>query len=112
MPAGPLRERVIFEKRSTESDGAGNFVDEWGSPVAVAARIRSLKGSEPVLAQRLAGTQPVVITIRASTATKVLTSDWRVKNARSGQTYNITAVTPDERGAYIDVLAVSGGADG
>ena len=112
MSAGLLRERVIFEKRSSVSDGAGNFEDNWGSPVSVAARIRSLKGSEGVLAQRLEGKQPVVITVRSQDATRNVTPAWRARYARHGTTYNITAVTPDERGAYIDILAVSGGADG
>lgn len=112
MSAGDLRERVIFEQRNTESDGAGNFTDEWVATPAVSAHIKPLKGSEPVLAERLSGRQPVVITVRSSTATRAVTTDWRARNARSGATFNITAVTPDERRAYIDILAISGGADG
>ncbi len=112
MPAGLLRERIIFEQRSSVSDGGGNFEDAWTPTDAVAARIRPLKGSEPVLAQRLSGVQPVVITVRSSAATREVTTAWRARDARSGATFNISAVTPDERGAYIDILAQSGGADG
>jgi head-tail adaptor len=113
MPTGDLRERVAFDLRSGVSDGAGNFEDAWTETVApVAARIRPLKGGESVVAQRLQGSQPVVITVRSSAATRALTTDCRARALRSGKTYNVTAVTPDERRAYVDLLCVAGGADG
>ena len=112
MPAGQLRERVIFEQRSTEEDGAGNYVDEWVPSDPVAARIQYLKAGEEVMGQRLSGTQPVVITVRSSAFTRSLTASWRARDARSGKTFNLAAPRPDERRAYIDFLATSGGADG
>lgn len=113
MSAGLLRERVIFEQRSTADDEFGSPIADWqaGGP-AVAARIQFLKAGEQVIGQRLSGVQPVVITVRSSEFTRGITADWRARDARSGKTFNLTAPRPNERRSYIDFLATSGGADG
>lgn len=110
--AGDLRERVVFEKRGRQSDGGGNFGTAWGSPVSMAARIQSLRGGEAVMADRLQGRQPFIITVRSCMATRAVTSAWRARNERTGVIYNITSVAPDESGAFIDVLATAGEAEG
>jgi head-tail adaptor len=112
MPAGLLRERIVFEQRSTQQDGAGNYVDEWEPNPAVPARIQYLKAGEEVMGQRLSGTQPVIITVRSSGFTRSVTSDWRARDARSGKTFNLAAPRPGEKRDYIDFLATAGGADG
>lgn len=113
MPAGELRERVAFDRRSGADDGAGNVEDDWAQIGGdVAARIRFLKGGETVVGQRLEGTSPAVVTVRSSTVTRAVTSVFRIRDVRSGRTFNVTAVTPDEQGAYLDILCTTGGADG
>jgi len=113
MSAGALREKVAFDLRSEVPDGAGNYEDAWGQVgQPVAAQIRFLKGSEPVVAQRLEGHQPAVITVRSSAATRAITTNHRIRDIRTGRTFNITAPAPDERKAYIDFLCMAGGADG
>lgn len=108
MPAGELRERVTFEKRASADDGYGNTQGAWAAQFSVSARIRMLRGTETVMAQRLSGVQPVVVTVYSETRTRALTPDWRLVDARVGTVYNIRTVTPDERKVFIDLLCDSG----
>lgn len=113
MGAGELRERVAFDRRAAADDGYGNQVSSWEEQFVVWARVQPLKGGEGVQAARLAGTQPVIIRVRQSSNTIQITSDWRARDARKGTLFNITSMANmDEKGAYLDVLATSGGAVG
>jgi head-tail adaptor len=108
--AGQLRERVRFSKRTVDIDQYGNEEGAWtaGPPFTVAARIMSLRGSEPVLAQRLQGVQPVIITIRKSSQTAALGTEWRAVDTRAGTIYNIITVTPAELKDHLDLVAHAG----
>lgn len=108
--AGALDKLVRFEVRSVGEDEYGNVTTgPWAEQFREPARLRPLKGSEPVLAQRLVGVQPYVLTVRSSTRTRGVDGAWRAVNARSGAIYDITAITnPDERGAYLDMLVTEG----
>lgn len=110
MPAGELRERVSFQKRGATSDIYGNTqTGDFEEQFVVAARIRPRLGGEQVMAARLAGTQPVTITVRWSAQTKTIAPEWRARDARTGTIYNIRSiVNPDEKHRYIDVLAEAG----
>jgi SPP1 family predicted phage head-tail adaptor len=94
--------------QQAEDAEGGETVGDWTEQFTCAARIRPLVGSEPVIAQRLTGVQPAVITVRSSSLTRTVDSSWRIRNARTGTQYNIRAVTPDERRAYIDFLCEAG----
>ena len=109
MKAGTLRERVTFEKRNEPvDDGYGNVLEAWGDSFTVAARIMPLKSGEEVIASRLAGRQPVLITVRRSIATLGLTTECRATDARTGTVYNIRTVTPTEDKVAIDLLCEAG----
>lgn len=110
MSAGKLRERVTFEERGLDDNG--DRLGEWLPVTTVWARIMTLKGSEPVLQQRLQGVQPVVITVRSSPVLREATTAWRAVHERTGQPFNIRAVTPDEKRAFIDFLADDNGLGG
>lgn len=109
MPgAGDLRDRVRFEQKA--EDNRGDRVGAW-EPLpsaapdgAVAAGIRYLRGSEPVVAARLQGKQPAVVTVRASSHTRQITAAFRAVNARTGKVFDIKAVTPTDDRAWIDFL--------
>lgn len=93
MPsADELRSRVVFSNRTAASDRLGNtqgvFVDQF----AVAAKIQPRLGGETVQASRLAGRQPVSITVRQSAQTSVVTPDWQCRDARKGTRYNIRSI--------------------
>lgn len=113
MSAGELRERVRFEARGLVDDGFGNEVSgDWANALGTtvfSARITPSRGAESIQAARLAGKQPVVITVRSSQQTRQVTVDWRVVDARSGTIYNIRSiVNPDERDVFLDMECDSG----
>lgn len=106
---GELREVIDLQARTVIDDGYGNEVagpyeTVWSAP----ARIQILRGTETVIAARLAGTQTLAITIRWQPAVADLTADWRAVNARTGVTYNLRSIEPDERRAWVNILAESG----
>jgi SPP1 family predicted phage head-tail adaptor len=117
MSAGELRERVIFQSRTPaeDGDGAGNFEGAWQERFRCAARLTPLKGSETVIASRLAGNQPLIIKVRSSAQCREVTTDWRILNARlrdvkgDPTAYNIRSfMNTDEKREYIDFLCDSG----
>lgn len=102
MSAGQLRERPTFSQRSLDENG--DRLGDWEQPgLTVWARVTPLKGSEPVIQARLQGVQPVSVVVRSSTATRAITSAWRMM--WQGVPYNIEAIAPDERRAFISIMA-------
>lgn len=112
MPgAGKLKDRYRFDQREPDANGdrLGAFVDGFSR----AAQTQYLRGSETVTAQRLAGHQPVIITVRSDSETRAITTGFRAVDIRAGGIFNVTAVSParDDPG-FLDILATSGGAAG
>lgn len=105
---GQMRQEVILDAREDVDDGRGNVITTWVEKVRAPARIRVLKGHETVMAGRLQGIQTAVITMRMQPAMEDAEPSWRCRDARKGTVYNIRAITPDERGAFVDLLAESG----
>lgn len=108
--AGQLRERVAFEYRPTSQDAYGNEeAGTWTIACTVAARIKPARGSESIQAARLAGKEPVVITVRSSSQTRVANQSWRIRDIRKGTLYNIRSiVNPDEHGVFLDMECDAG----
>jgi head-tail adaptor len=113
IKAGKLIERFAFDQRSDVSDGAGNFQAGWTQKHGpCAAGLIYMKGGEGVVASRLQGLKPVIITIRDCASARKILTDWRARDTRSGAVYNIRDVTPAQLNGFIDVLAESGVASG
>lgn len=109
MTAAEMRERVTFQARQFESDGYGNTEGDFADEFTVAARIRPRLGGEAVLAARLEGRKLVTITVRHSSDTEQITTDWRAKDARTNVLYNIRSiVNPDEHKHWLEILAEQG----
>lgn len=106
--AGQLYQRVAFEKKGTASDGYGGTVTGWAEQFQCRAGYTHLRGGESVMAARLEGTHSIVIRVRASSNTRVVTTDWRVRDARTGTIYNIRDITAGDDRAFLDVLVQSG----
>lgn len=108
--AGDLQERLRFESPSPVDDGAGNYSEGWTSEFTVWAGVKPLRGGEGVIAARLAGTQPVIITVRRSTQSRDIRPEWRAVDVRSGAVYQLKAPPADMQGTrmYLDFLAESG----
>jgi hypothetical protein len=72
------------------------------------ARIQPLKGSEAVVAARLTGIQPAIITVPINPETAPLMSDWRIVHSVTGKVYDVKSfANMDERGAQWEILAES-----
>ena len=112
LSAGALRERVNLSQRETQNQDApndyGNTIDAWVEQGTVATQYIHLRGSETVLAGRLAGQHTQVIRVRASALTRQVSTDWRVTDARTGQEFNVRDVTLDPRRRYVDLLCEAG----
>ncbi len=101
-----------FDKRSERPDGLGNTRAEWVEQFIVSAGLHDLRGGETVMAARLEGKQPAIVTIRRSAQTKQITTDWRARDVRSGDIYNIRTKTLTKNRAYFEMLCEKGVAHG
>lgn len=108
--AGALSEIVAFESRAVIDDGYGNEISgDWTERFKANARIQPIKGGESVIADRLQGTQPVVIRVRYEPQTLSANTDWRVLDLRAGVIYQIKSqANMDEKRRYIEFLAIAG----
>lgn len=107
-----LLERASFQQRVEAPDGFGNMVGAWTDRFDDRVGVLYLRGSEAVLAARLEGRQPIVVTVRVSERTNLVTPDWRV--IINGTPYNVREpLRPtDQRRRTYEFLAESGVADG
>lgn len=112
MDAGQLNERFAFDRRGTSADGYGNTESTWIEQFRCAVRRQMLRGGENVMAARLEGRDPAIITVRRSVLTRQITADWRCRDTRSDDVFNIRSITPRESRDYIDLLVERGAADG
>ena len=78
--AGQLDRRVTFRQQTTDGDGEASGYSDYATRDA---RVEPLRGAESVQASRLAGRQPVKITIRRDTTTKHIDNSFQAKDARA-----------------------------
>ena len=72
--------RVTFSARGVVDDGYGNEVaGDWEDKFEVWAALRPGGGSETVIAARLEGRQVLHAYVRASSQTRQITAEWRMK---------------------------------
>lgn len=97
-------ERVAFDAPVVSPDGSGGQVTDWGAELdayVCRANFKYLRGSESVQAARLAGRQPVVVTIHANPESAAIGTDWRMRDLERGTVYAIhTKVPTDDRGWF------------
>lgn len=108
MTAGKLDRRVAFDAPTSAPNGQGGTISGWQERTVVWANFRFLRGGEVVQSARLEGRQPVVVTIRASTETKTITPEWRMRDARTGTIYAIRTCPPPGREGFIELTCESG----
>ena len=111
MAAGDLRARYTFPRR-TAAQGVNNIdvPGDWGAAApdayTCAAQTTWLKGTEAVQAARLQGSQPVILTIRASAAARLIDDSWRAVDARDAErVFDITSATLTADRAWVEILA-------
>ena len=76
----------------------------WAGGFATPARVLARTRGEEVLAQRVAGTQPVEVTIRLDRFSAQVDTDWRL--VWLGWPFEITAIAVDELAAVVTLIAV------
>ncbi len=106
--AGELRERVAFDARIETDDGYGNKRGGFVERFRCSASFTPLRGGETVIASRLEGRQPVVVRIRASSATRLITADWRMRDRRTGVAYAVRSVIETSDRKWVDLTVESG----
>lgn len=73
------------------------------------ARVQPRRGSETVIASRLAGVQPYTITIRWSDIASKITPGWRAVDSNTDETFNLRATANiDEKRRWIEIIAEGG----
>ncbi|MFC0245819.1 head-tail adaptor protein [Falsochrobactrum ovis] len=111
--AGAMRGLVHIQQYIEGDDGYGGTLMGWETRATVAASFLPLRGSEAVMASRLAGKQPYVVAIRSSALTRQITPAWRLIDARAGnndqgepkRVFDIKAISdPDGKNAWLEVL--------
>lgn len=109
-----LRDRVAFDKRADAIEGeAGGTPGDWVEQFQEACALTWLRGSEPVIAQRLQGVNPVVIKIRSSTRARMIDASWRARLPRkNNRLLNIRSIIPDDRDFYLELTCEAGVASG
>ena len=108
LGAGDLYYRVAFDKRAEVDDGYGNTESDWVEQFQCRAAYRHLRGGESVMAGRLQGRHSQVIIVHASSQTRQVSTEWRVRDARDGTVFNIRDVTAETDRMFISFLCERG----
>lgn len=106
--AGDLIHKVAFYQRVETKDGAGNTVGDWQEEFRCRAAFTHMRGGEAVMAGRLQGRHTIIITVRASSLTRRVATDWQARDARTETAYNIRDITPSDDRQWLDFLCESG----
>lgn len=107
--AGSLDNRIAFDAPTATPNGQGGTISGWEARHECSAGVTYLRGTEPVIAARLVGVQPVVIRIRNCAAAREIASDWRARDVRTGIVYAVTGnPVPSDNRAFLDIMAKSG----
>lgn len=110
---GQLSRRVSFRQRAAGEDSAHDGA--WATIVTRQARVQPKLGGEAVQAARMAGTQPVIITVRRDATTKTIDNGWSAVDYRDATIiWDIQSVIVTEDLQWVEALAVQrkGGTDG
>lgn len=109
-----LRYLLHFQQRGDADDGFGNVLPGQGAyetRFTVAAGMRPLRGSEAVMAARLEGRQPYVITLRNHAAMEAVTPAWRLVDARNtNRIFDLASplADPDGTRKWLEGIAIEG----
>ena len=105
-----LQRRVGFDPPLNAGDGHGGIETGWDDAARHECRagFLYLRGGEAVQAARLAGRQPVVVTIRTSAVARTITPAWRMVDLHDDTVFNIRTVVPTEDRRWLELTVESG----
>ncbi|ALJ98223.1 phage head-tail adaptor [Brucella inopinata BO1] len=111
--AGSLYYKVALLKREDVDDGMGNTVgQEWVEQFQTRAEFIHLRGGEAVIAGRLQGKHTQVIRVRNSSNTRLISTDWMLRDVRTGKSFNIRDIEHEVNRQFIALTCESGVATG
>jgi hypothetical protein len=116
IEAGQLWALFRFERRKLDANG--DRLGDWGDdaitlPAKFAPLKMTVRGGEAVMSERLQGRQPVILTVRDCAGARLIASDWRAVNERSGEIYGVKGASMNgDNIAFIDILVQAEGTDG
>jgi head-tail adaptor len=108
VKAEDLYELVAFDNPRETVDDYGGVATAFGEGYRCRAKFLYLRGGETVQASRLEGRQPVVVTIRQSALARTITADWRMRDVRRGDTYNIRSIVPSNDRGWLELTCEKG----
>ena len=95
---------AAFSMRESVETDMGGTVDDWVPQFSEWAGVRHLRGGESVMQARLASKSPAIVTMRASTLTRRVTSEWKLRiDGREFDAKEDPRETDDR--AFFEVLA-------
>tara|TARA_Y100001951_G_scaffold105340_2_gene122095 strand:+ start:2516 stop:2839 length:324 start_codon:yes stop_codon:yes gene_type:complete len=106
MQAGRLTKRATFQKPMKGRDADGQIILSYPDQFTVWCNVKRLRGGEAVLQARLASRTPAILTVRGSTDTAQITSEWRA--VIDGKVYDVKEdpAETDNR-LYLEMLVES-----
>lgn len=106
--AGQLIERVAFDARIAEDDEHGNVEGEFVERFQRRAGFTFLRGGETVIAARMEGRQPVVVLVRSDTETRLVDTDWQMRDVRTSSVYAVRSIIPSDDRQWLHITVESG----
>ncbi|WP_168201298.1 head-tail adaptor protein [Qingshengfaniella alkalisoli] len=101
MQAGQLTDRVIFERRTQVSDGAGGYVNDWVEVTTTLAKVERISGVSQEVERMNAGgliaAPPVRVHLRATASTREIATKDRARNLTTGEMMDVQSIQPGSR---------------
>jgi hypothetical protein len=102
---GQLDRSVTFSQPGLDANG--ERLGDLAEVCTRDARVQPLKGGEAVQAQRLAGQQPVIITVRCDSLTRTIDNSFEASDAREAAiAWDIQSTILTEDRVWVEILAV------
>ncbi|MFC3568404.1 phage head closure protein [Paracoccus simplex] len=109
MDTGQLTKRAMLLEPVEATDADGQVVQSWDDRGTVWCNWKPRRGGEGVMQARIESRNPAIITVRASTLTRRITSEWRVRiDGRDFDVQEDPTETPDR--SFLEFLAMTKGA--
>ena len=102
---GQLRDRITLQRRADDENG--DPLGGWSSAFWRMVKLLNLRGGEGVLQQRLQGSQPVLLVVRADPETRMIDNSFRAINHRTRQIYDLSAASETQDRTWVEILGVA-----
>lgn len=106
--SGQLHYQVALLKREQVDDGQGNTEGKFVEQFQTRGEYIHLRGSEAVMAGRLQGKHTQVIRVRNSSNTRLISTDWMLRDVRTGKSFNIRDIEHEVNRQFIALTCESG----